>query len=173
MIKIIYNTLCSIAFLQEANVLHRDIKPANLLIDQNYDVKICDFGLSRSAPSGITDSKFTSTRMREKLVGTPLINTNEKKDDAKPAGKMRKTKFLNINVEEHKDYEEAAKIASELNDNKKERSKVERCLTGVVGTTWYRSPETLLKIHYDTAPELWSFGCILYELFKYSTKDAD
>jgi len=129
MIKIIYNTLCSIAFLQEANVLHRDIKPANLLIDENYDVKICDFGLSRSAPNGITDSAFTSTRIRENLIGTPLINTKEK-DDGKSAGKMRKTKFLNINVEEHKDYEEAAKIASELNDNKKERSKFERCLTG-------------------------------------------
>ena len=50
MIKIIYNTLCSIAFLQEANVLHRDIKPGNLLIDQNYDVKICDFGMARSLP---------------------------------------------------------------------------------------------------------------------------
>jgi len=85
---------------------------------------------------------------------------------------MRKTKFLNINVEEHKDYEEAAKIASDLNDTKKERSKEERCLTGQVGTSWYRSPETLLKIHYDTAPELWSFGCILYELFKYSAKDS-
>jgi serine/threonine protein kinase len=64
-ITLIYNILCSIAFLHEANVLHRDIKPANLLVDKNLDVKITDFGYSRSAPSPITHSRFTTTSMRE------------------------------------------------------------------------------------------------------------
>ena len=47
-ITIVYNLLCSINFLHQTNIVHRDIKPANVLIDQNCNIKICDFGLSRS-----------------------------------------------------------------------------------------------------------------------------
>lgn len=45
---LIYNILCSVNFIHSANLLHRDIKPANILIDDECQVKLCDFGLSRS-----------------------------------------------------------------------------------------------------------------------------
>ena len=41
---IAYNLLCSIKFLHSANVMHRDIKPANLLINNNCQITLCDFG---------------------------------------------------------------------------------------------------------------------------------
>ena len=50
LLKIVYNTLIALSFMHKANVMHRDIKPANILITSNCDVKICDFGLSRSIP---------------------------------------------------------------------------------------------------------------------------
>ena len=62
-------------------------------------------------------------------------------------------------------------MATELRDTRKDRYKIDRCVTGRCGTTWYRSPEVLLNVQYDTAPELWSLGCVMYELFKYQTKD--
>ena len=31
--KLIYHTLCSVAFMHMCNVMHRDIKPANILIN--------------------------------------------------------------------------------------------------------------------------------------------
>ena len=47
---IFYNLLCSVNFLHSANILHRDLKPANILIDQDCNVILCDFGLARSVP---------------------------------------------------------------------------------------------------------------------------
>ena len=51
MLKIVYNVLCSLAFMHLTNVIHRDVKPANILISSDCNVKICDFGLSRSLPN--------------------------------------------------------------------------------------------------------------------------
>jgi len=50
LLKVIYGILSGLNFLHSANVLHRDIKPSNILIDDNFNVKICDFGLSRIDP---------------------------------------------------------------------------------------------------------------------------
>jgi mitogen-activated protein kinase 1/3 len=36
--------------VHSANIIHRDIKPANFLINSNYDIQICDFGLARVSP---------------------------------------------------------------------------------------------------------------------------
>ena len=48
--KIFYNILCAVNFMCSANVLHRDIKPENILVDSFCNIKICDFGLSRTLP---------------------------------------------------------------------------------------------------------------------------
>jgi len=50
--RIVYNTLCGLAYMHILNVMHRDIKPANVLVNQDCSVKICDFGLSRCLPQG-------------------------------------------------------------------------------------------------------------------------
>ena len=43
-----------------------------------------------------------------------------------------------------------------------------------VGTRWYRPPEiSLCERQYDQASDMWSFGCILYELLKYNTIDPN
>ena len=47
-VSIIYNILSALNFVHSANIVHRDMKPANILMDDNCQVKICDFGLSRS-----------------------------------------------------------------------------------------------------------------------------
>ena len=45
---IMYNMLKNIKYLHTAEVMHRDVKPSNVLIDEDCQTKLCDFGLSRS-----------------------------------------------------------------------------------------------------------------------------
>ncbi|GFZ50202.1 mitogen-activated protein kinase [Saitozyma sp. JCM 24511] len=45
----LHRTVRGLKALHTANVLHRDLKPSNLLLNANCDLKICDFGLARSA----------------------------------------------------------------------------------------------------------------------------
>jgi serine/threonine-protein kinase CTR1 len=36
-----------VAYLHRMGIVHRDIKSHNILIDKNYSIKLCDFGLAR------------------------------------------------------------------------------------------------------------------------------
>lgn len=42
-----YQILRGLKCIHSANVIHRDLKPSNILINENCDLKICDFGLAR------------------------------------------------------------------------------------------------------------------------------
>lgn len=48
-IKLCIGSACGLHALhsQHPPILHRDVKPANCLVDSNFNVKICDFGLAR------------------------------------------------------------------------------------------------------------------------------
>lgn len=50
---IVYQLACALKYLHSAAVLHRDLKPSNVLINSKCEVKICDFGLSRSLRSDL------------------------------------------------------------------------------------------------------------------------
>jgi len=44
---ILYQVLLGLKYMHSANVIHRDLKPSNILINEDCEVKICDFGLAR------------------------------------------------------------------------------------------------------------------------------
>jgi 5'-AMP-activated protein kinase catalytic alpha subunit len=45
--KIFQQILSSLEYLHKNNITHRDIKPENILLTENYDAKLTDFGLSK------------------------------------------------------------------------------------------------------------------------------
>ncbi|TYJ20406.1 hypothetical protein E1A91_A09G262600v1 [Gossypium mustelinum] len=62
-VKILLGTAKALAYLHEAiepKVVHRDIKSSNILIDDNYDSKISDFGLAKLLGDG---KSYIATRV--------------------------------------------------------------------------------------------------------------
>ncbi len=41
--------------MHNAHICHRDLKPENILLDENYNPKICDFGLSSINANNLND----------------------------------------------------------------------------------------------------------------------
>eukprot|EP00771_Trimastix_marina_P003873 gnl/Trimastix_PCT/585.p1 GENE.gnl/Trimastix_PCT/585~~gnl/Trimastix_PCT/585.p1 ORF type:complete len:374 (+),score=127.25 gnl/Trimastix_PCT/585:964-2085(+) len=56
----LYQILRGLKYIHSADVLHRDLKPSNLLLNQNCDLKICDFGLARLANA--VQTEYVATR---------------------------------------------------------------------------------------------------------------
>lgn len=49
-----YQIFRALKYLHSAGVLHRDLKPNNLLVNENCDLKVCDFGLARVTETGLS-----------------------------------------------------------------------------------------------------------------------
>ncbi|OZJ03927.1 Mitogen-activated protein kinase [Bifiguratus adelaidae] len=69
----IYQTLRALKAMHAANVLHRDLKPSNLLLNANCDLKICDFGLARSANFADESSGFMTEYVATRWYRAPEI----------------------------------------------------------------------------------------------------
>lgn len=108
----VYCLLRACDYLHRLNILHRDIKGANILISNNGNVKLADFGLAR---------QVNGLAARMGLLGP----------EAQKAQLQRQ----------------------------------QPSLTNRVVTLWYRAPELLLgDEHYDGGIDVWSCGCLMYEL---------
>jgi NIMA (never in mitosis gene a)-related kinase len=65
--KIIFQTCCAIKELHDNNILHRDIKPSNILVFDDNNIKLADFGVSK-----LIYSKEAYTQ-----IGTPYYMSPE------------------------------------------------------------------------------------------------
>ena len=52
--KFFQQIIDGVEYLHKLNIVHRDLKPENLLLDQNKNIKIVDFGLSNTYKTGET-----------------------------------------------------------------------------------------------------------------------
>lgn len=72
---------------QTPAVLHRDLKSANVLVDDNYHIKLADFGLSRAATLHANESKSASLAdllQRRSTASSLSASTSAPKDGETP-----------------------------------------------------------------------------------------
>jgi mitogen-activated protein kinase 1/3 len=65
--KLMFSLMSGLAYLHSRSIVHRDIKPQNLLVNQAFELMICDFGLARSIVTeeqAVGIRAFASPRMR-------------------------------------------------------------------------------------------------------------
>ncbi|GMH04317.1 hypothetical protein Nepgr_006156 [Nepenthes gracilis] len=53
-LNIAIQTADALAYLHASDVIHRDVKTTNILLDNDFQVKVADFGLSRLFPNDVT-----------------------------------------------------------------------------------------------------------------------
>lgn len=55
-LRIIFQIASALQALQFEGIVHRDLKPDNILLNENFDVKITDFGISRIPGAGYQEA---------------------------------------------------------------------------------------------------------------------
>ena len=146
----LYNLLCGIRFCHSANVVHRDLKPANILINENCEVKLCDFGLARTLP--------------ESLIGKGSGNTKRVRDS-----------ILKHNMSEDQGDRQIRKtVVKKLMKIKESTKGKSRCISSHVSSRWYRAPEiSVAEKQYDQASDMWSLGCCIFEILHCSIETKE
>ena len=81
---ILYNTFCALNFVHSAGIMHRDIKPANILIDGDCQVKICDFGFSRTVPTSLVLPNNLHTPLKKVTLQKNRHYSNLSTDQSSP-----------------------------------------------------------------------------------------
>ncbi|KAJ5288971.1 hypothetical protein N7478_002001 [Penicillium angulare] len=51
---LLYQIMRGLKYVHSAGVIHRDLKPGNILVNENCDLQICDFGLARTQKAQMT-----------------------------------------------------------------------------------------------------------------------
>lgn len=59
--KMILGIAVGMEFIHSKGMMHRDLKPSNILIDQNYEPRIADFGFAKYISETMIESSFPST----------------------------------------------------------------------------------------------------------------
>ena len=169
----VYHILCGLKYIHSCSVLHRDLKPGNILLDHNYQIKICDFGLARcvnrdtddeivenvSEPKQIDSSKLDK---HSDFLNKYASSVSDKKDDKEETPTNKEGSSTSKTAKN--------KIPPKLKYMKKNK---DQNLSVHVVSRWYRAPELILiETNYSGSIDVWSVGCIFAELMMMMKENA-
>ncbi len=136
--------LYCLKYLQSKNIIHRDLKPENILIDDEYHIKLADFGTSKLLDELNEKQQYKSKNSKNLCKKMNLFDYYEEE---------------NCNSDKNEEDLESDIMTPEEELKAKNARKL-----SFVGTPEYMSPEILHNSHISLKSDLWSFGILLYQL---------
>uniref|UniRef100_A0A7S0ZBR0 Mitogen-activated protein kinase n=1 Tax=Timspurckia oligopyrenoides TaxID=708627 RepID=A0A7S0ZBR0_9RHOD len=70
---IMYQIVRAVFYIHSANIFHRDLKPSNVLLNEDCDVRVCDFGLARAAFDNAPDLLFWTDYVATRWYRAPEL----------------------------------------------------------------------------------------------------
>jgi len=145
-------------YLQKMKLIHRDLKPQNIMIDENGNLKVIDFGTVRKVGYYYDkrEMKFKEEKVLERIDSEDIkgvkniVNPDEKDVDDDDF------------EEEEEDFEDDEN--DEGQKEKKPKGRNKRIMT-FVGTAEYISPEVIGDRPAEYGTDIWAFGIMLYEMY--------
>ena len=176
----VYHILCGLKYIHSCAVLHRDLKPGNILLDKNYQIKICDFGLARCVNID-TDDEIVEQVPEQKQIDTSKLSKHSDFLNKYTGGgndkKEEKAEDKKDNTTKSKDSSASTKSGKGRGPPPKlkflKNQKKEQILSVHVVSRWYRAPELILiETNYTSSIDVWSVGCIFGELMMMIKENA-
>lgn len=133
-------------YMHSKGISHRDLKPSNLLFDENYHLKVCDFGCSK-----LEEVKKQQPLANQKLRASICIEMDAQ------GNKIVTNSQGENNIEEHFNQSKTTQATAEQVENEQIQKKAT-----LVGTEDYISPEILTQESSGMPADLWSLGVIIF-----------
>lgn len=170
---LMYSVMWSLKYLHSAAIIHRDIKPGNILVNEDWSIRLCDFGLARSIAGIPTGINLVNQMWKDIGKGKDPARVEEFKEYKASRKATMDDEYVDIEFKE-KSYDEKRETHFKLQKTKNGRRKMKRSLTGHVVTRWYRAPELiLLEKSYGVAIDVWAVGWIFGELLSIDSEDSN
>jgi len=77
-VAVFHQLIAGLAHMHEKHIAHRDLKPENLLFDNQFNLKLADFGFSKIYKKGEGHKNFMNTELGTKGYMAPEILSGEK-----------------------------------------------------------------------------------------------
>lgn len=174
--RIMFQILKGLEYIHSHNCIHRDLKPSNILVNEQGDVKICDFSSTRSlykyrnsriaGPHSMIPklkNLQSSIENLESVISKDVFESLiEEVDELIDSESERERKISSYYQYEDRGAAESKKQGPSLSE---ENYSYACPLTRKTTTRWYRAPEViLLNGNYDDKVDIWALGCIFAEL---------
>ncbi|KAI9665194.1 MAG: hypothetical protein M1831_002204 [Alyxoria varia] len=155
--SIIKQLLQGLAFLHEHGICHGDVQPGNLLISLNDLESYSEDALSKDeeesvVPENDDDSDFLAAN----AAAAPVVRIDGKSDPWAP-------RLLRINQPLDKYVKVSERSVFKISDFGA-GFKISEPRKDIVTPLSLRAPETILQCAVDHRIDIWSFGCLLFQL---------
>jgi predicted Ser/Thr protein kinase len=163
--------------LSAKSIVHCDLKPENILLDPSSDtqesfssiLQAADTAVAAAAAAGTTTTPRGHSQQQslKNLVGTPCTEDSNETNHTTNPGSMSGSSS------DSSGQQQVGGLSSQRSPPEPSIKLIDfgsACFEGhtthtYIQSRFYRSPEVLVGVPYDSAIDMWSLGCVAAELF--------